>query len=123
MALSETSSVRLEFDQNIYRLSAVKKATYQFGDRCHALIDHGTNGRIVVTLQMKSASNDADNLRGEFANAVLDYELREQVAEETVGIRNLLLAQAFSATSLIPSDDDIDRNGSETTSAPAVQGG
>jgi len=42
-----------------------------------------------------------DFLAGEFQNEVLDQELREAVAEETKGIQNLLLAQAFSATSLL----------------------
>jgi hypothetical protein len=40
-------------------------------------------------------------MAGEFCNEVLDQELRETIAEETAGIRNLLLAQAFSKTSLI----------------------
>lgn len=122
MDLSDTPSVQLEFDESIYRLSAVKKAAYQLSDRCHAHIDRGTEGRLVVALQSKAASYSADTLRGDFANAVLDYELREQIAEETIGIRNLLLAQAFSAVSLIPSDDG-EEGGSSVTPAPSTQDG
>jgi len=36
----------------------------------------------------------------DFCNEVLDQELRERVVREMTGIRNLLLAQAFSKTAL-----------------------
>jgi His-Xaa-Ser system protein HxsD len=88
------------FDSKVYRLSAIKKAAYKFGGLFHILIeqhDHDTE----VHMKPKESSAPIDKLVGEFCNEVLDQELRETVAEETAGIRNLLLAQAFSKTSLI----------------------
>lgn len=36
-----------------------------------------------------------------FQQALLDQDLREIVSEETEGVRNLILAHAFSKTTLI----------------------
>jgi His-Xaa-Ser system protein HxsD len=92
----------LTFDSAVYRLSAIKKAAYKFGGLFHILIEQHDP---VTEVRMKSKESSApiDKLVGEFCNEVLDQDLREAVAEETAGIRNLLLAQAFSKTSLIDS--------------------
>ena len=90
----------LTFDTSVYRLSAIKKAAYKFGGHFYALVEqheHITE----VRLRPKESCASPDTLAGEFCNEVLDQELRETIAEETAGIRNLLLAQAFSKTSLI----------------------
>ena len=97
----QPSEVILEFDTGVYRLAAVKKAAYKFGGRCHVQIEMPTENRAKVTLRPKRAEDDIRFIGGEFQNEVLDQDLREVVAEETLGVRNLLLAQAFSATSLL----------------------
>ena len=94
--------VIIRLDPAVYRLTAVKKAAYKFGDRCHVEIDSGqTRGTICVGLTPKSVLVDPAFLAGEFRNEVLDQELREVVAEETQAVRNVLLAQAFSGTALL----------------------
>jgi His-Xaa-Ser system protein HxsD len=90
----------LTFDSKVYRLSAIKKATYKYGGLFHILIEQHDQAT-EVRMKPKESCVPIDKLVGEFCNEVLDQELRETVAEETVGIRNLLLAQAFSKTSLI----------------------
>jgi His-Xaa-Ser system protein HxsD len=93
----------LTFESAVYRLSAIKKAAYKFGGLFHLLIEQ--HGEVTeVRMKPKDSSASVDALVGEFCNEVLDQELREAVAEETAGIRNLLLAQAFSKTSLIDSE-------------------
>lgn len=92
------------FDPAVYRVSAIKKATYKFGDRFHALIRTLDNGVIEVTLKAKLHLDDAQFMAGEYCNEVLDQELREEIADNTQGIRNLLLAHAFSKTSLLNAD-------------------
>lgn len=93
----------LTFDSTVYRLSAVKKAAYKFGGHFHFLIEQ-QGSLIKVQLKPKESYDSPDALAGEFCNEVLDQDLRETIAEETAGIRNLLLAQAFSKTSLIDSE-------------------
>jgi len=91
----------LEVDTTVYRMVAIKKAAYKFGHRCHVKVTHLTHGSAQVWLQPKSQAVDIEQLAGEFWNELLDQELREAIWEETADIRNLLLAQAFSATSLV----------------------
>jgi His-Xaa-Ser system protein HxsD len=96
-----SSEMSLEFDPAIYHLSAIKKAAYKFGDRFHIQLLTIEGGWVRVGLKPKVAMESPEFLAGEFCNEVLDQELREVVAEETQPVRDLLLAQAFSATSLI----------------------
>ncbi len=103
----------LTFDSRIYRLSAVKKAAYKFCGLFHIHIEQ-SDQITEVRLTPKDSSAPIDTLVGEFCNEVLDQDLRETVAEETVGIRNLLLAQAFSKTSLIDSDMETSEYDTET---------
>lgn len=97
--LSDGTQV-VTFDSTIYRSNAIKKAAYKYGGLYYVHItqlDRATE----VRLKPKESCTTSDALVGEFCNEVLDQELRETVAEETSGIRDLLLAQAFSKTTLI----------------------
>jgi His-Xaa-Ser system protein HxsD len=88
------------FDAALYRSSAIKKAAYKYGGLFYVLISQHEH-LVEVRLKPKESCTSPDALVGEFCNEVLDQELRETVAEETTGIRDLLLAQAFSKTTLI----------------------
>lgn len=92
--------VIIVIDPRIYRLSAVKKAAYRLGNRSFAEIDVLSDGTIRVRLTAKSDKESLETLEGDFRNELLDQDLRESIADETQGVRNLLLAQAFSALSL-----------------------
>ncbi len=98
--------ILIAIDPHVYRLSAVKKAAYRIGDRCYAQIETVSDDLIQVRLKAKSETHSDQALEGEFRNELLDQELREAIAEETAGIRNLLLAQAFSGASLTASASD-----------------
>jgi len=93
--------VSLDLNTTVYRLTAIKKAAYKFGDRCHVGMEPLDDTRVRVTLRAKRSLDNLEFLRGEFQNEVLDQDLRETVAAETEGVRNLILAQAFSRTSLV----------------------
>jgi His-Xaa-Ser system protein HxsD len=91
----------LELDTAIYRVAAIKKAAYKFGGRCLVTIALVTERKAELTIVCHDTGVDVQQLVREIHCEVSDQELREVVLEETAGIRNLLLAQAFSATSLI----------------------
>src|ERR1017187_461393 len=93
----------VRFDRKVYRLSAVKKAAYKYGNIFHVMIEEA-DGFILVSLRPTSANGDPEEAAGNFCNEVLDQELREEIAAETNGVRDLLLAHAFSKTSLIDSE-------------------
>ncbi len=86
----------ISVDASVYRLSAVKKAAYRFGDRCFVQIEALAGERIQVRLTAKSGTMPLDTLEGEFQNELLDQDLRESIAEQTERVRNLILAQAFT---------------------------
>jgi len=93
----------VKFDHGIYRPSAVKKAAYKYGGLFSILI---TDSEKYTDVSLKPTSNcqNPDEAAGQFCNEVLDQELREEIAAETRGIRDLLLAHTFSKTSLIDSE-------------------
>jgi len=96
--LSDGSRV-VTFDAALYKSSAVKKAAYKYGGLFYVLIAQ-RDDHIEVRLKPKEPCTSTDALVGAFCNEVLDQELRETIAGETAGIRDLLLAQAFSKTTL-----------------------
>lgn len=95
----------VKFDRHVYRLSAVKKAAYKYGGLFHFLIEE-TDNFIVATLRPNACCQSPDTSAGEFCNEVLDQDLREEITAETSGVRDLLLAHAFSKTSLIDAELD-----------------
>jgi His-Xaa-Ser system protein HxsD len=102
----EREGLLVAFDTSVYRLTAIKKAAHKFGDRFHILIRPATNGRVEAVLKAKTALADPKRLAGEFCNEVLDQELRELVAQETQAVRDLILAHAFSKTSLLSTESE-----------------
>jgi His-Xaa-Ser system protein HxsD len=100
MDANAVNHVVFDLDMNVYRLAAIKKAAYKFGDRCFIQVATLPNGCARVEINPKAPTASATMLEAEFRNEALDQELREMISDETVGVRNLLLAQAFSATSL-----------------------
>src|SRR5262245_45030999 len=92
--------MHFEFDLGVYRLSAIKKAAYRFAGQFDVQIAPIADSRVRVSLSRKAnAATDIDPMC--LPNEVLDQELREVVADETKGIRDLLLAQAFSGLPLV----------------------
>jgi His-Xaa-Ser system protein HxsD len=106
MSTTQPTPVVIELDTAVYRLAAIKKAAYRFGDRCHILIEPAGGTKIRVALTAKRLLDNPQFLAGEFQNEVLDQELREVVAAETEGVRNLILAQAYAQTSLLDPQGD-----------------
>ena len=93
----------VRFDHTIYRLIAVKKAAYKYGGFFSILIEESEHST-VVSLKPSVTCQNPGEAAGQFCNEVLDQELREEIAAETRGVRDLLLAHAFSKTSLIESE-------------------
>ncbi len=93
----------VRFDPAIYRPSAVKKAAYKYGGLFSILIEESEKSTVVSLKPTADCQNPAE-AAGQFCNEVLGQELREEIAAETRGVRDLLLAHAFSRTSLIDSE-------------------
>lgn len=96
-------SVCILLDTNAYSLSALKKAAYKFTNRAAILFGELEQSRVQVNFSFSNDKNAEfrQQVVQEFCNEVLDQDLRETIAAETESTRNLILAQAFSKTSLL----------------------
>lgn len=97
------TSCRIKFDTRIYSTLAVKKAAYKFAAHFASMFsmldEHFFTAELKFAVDLPQC--DQEELIQAFLNEVLDQDLRERIARETEAIRNLILAEAFSKTSLL----------------------
>jgi len=86
-----------------YTVSAVQNAGYRLATLCTVAVDAVTPESIEVALLAPvETSDDLEyRLTAEFYRHLTDEQLRERIREETQGIRELILAHAFSRTDLV----------------------
>jgi His-Xaa-Ser system protein HxsD len=114
----------VEIDESIYEAPAVLRAAYWMTDRAYVLIQRPEPGKLVVRVRAKRTQpslkspkvDDPLELAGELANALLDHQLREEVARRTAGVRQLILERALADNGAF--DDDPD----ESAGDPVAQG-
>lgn len=90
-------------DLNLYSLTAIKKCCYKFTGDCSIqlkMLDQNIL-KLIFTLSSDSSIDVRNKLISDFHNELLDQDLREIVSKETEPVRNLILAEAFSKTSLL----------------------
>ena len=91
----------LRFDKSVFSVTALKKASYKFMDRLSTTIrDEGESYRVEIRFTKELSGESVTHLLREFEKEVLDQDLREHIKKETESYRNLILAHAFSKTSL-----------------------
>lgn len=87
--------MRLEFERELVRLIAVKKAAYHLSAMISCEISVAGNLIVCDISSLDKAASD-EEVRHAFRTTVLDYDLREQIGEKTETIRNAILAAAFA---------------------------
>ena len=92
----------LSVNTSIYSLEAIKKAAYKFADRASVVINPLSESTVSIVFNFlgRNAEGNPDQVVSDFCNELLDQDLRERIKRETEPLRNLLIAQAFSRTSL-----------------------
>ena len=81
----------MNFDGAVYGCNAIRKAAAKFRGRLSVSIEQ--RGRFHEVRLIQNAYCDSyHSLVRDFCSEVLDQELRERVAREMTGIRNLLSA-------------------------------
>ena len=95
----------LDIDLGVYSLDSLKRAAYRFSDRFATEI---TVDRQIATCKLTfptdRTSESVESVVAAFRRELLDQDLRETIRRETEGVRNLILAHAFSKTGLV--DDE-----------------
>lgn len=94
------------FDLRIYSPAAVKKAAYKFAADFSAILTVRDEHRLEVRIHFaeNGVASHIETVLDAFCNEVIDQDLRELIAKETEATRNLILAEAFSKTSLLHGD-------------------
>jgi His-Xaa-Ser system protein HxsD len=103
--------VALRVDLSVFAMEAVLRAAHKLTDRCHLFVERPTrrDEHVVVTFRPKGDQALLDTTVGEFANELIDQQLREHLAREAGPIREILVAQAFAEGNLLdPNRDDGD---------------
>jgi|ERR1017187_1666256 His-Xaa-Ser system protein HxsD len=92
----------LSLSTSVYSVEAVKKSAYKFADRTSIIINPGPDSTISLVFNFagKYANRDPKQVIADFCNELLDQDLRERIKKEAEPLRNLILAHAFSRTSL-----------------------
>ena len=105
------NEITLLVDEAIYGRTAVLKSCYWFTDRCFIFIYRHDEKHLAIRLAAKSSSLGLDAVAGEFENALLDHQLRFEIARETATLRELIVAKAFAEGDVLedpPVGDDRD---------------
>ncbi len=99
----EPDRVHLLLNSTAYALSAIQKTGYRLARRCTLLIGESkVDGQHVsLLLPVPLAESEARAVALDFLRELTDQQLREHIREETKGIRELILAHAFSKTDLV----------------------
>jgi len=94
--------VEIEFDENIYSLDVIQRASLKFTDMASIAITRHTEAKLCARISMfHDAHVSADDLKKILVNEVLDQSLRERIAEQTAVERNLILSYTFSRSKLV----------------------
>lgn len=93
----------LTVDESVYSQPAVMRAAYWLTDRAYVLVTRPAAGSLRIHVRAKHTKPSLDaprpddpmELAGELANALLDHQLREEIAQRTQTIRETILERAL----------------------------
>jgi His-Xaa-Ser system protein HxsD len=98
--VSDCEVFSLSLDSSVYSLSVIQKSCYALMHLFSVNISRYENN-FLLKIQPLSSDLSSKELEGLLLDELLDYSLREKISEKTEGVRNLILANAFSKTKLI----------------------
>jgi His-Xaa-Ser system protein HxsD len=100
----ERETASLEIDRELFSADAVLRTAYKFTDLWFIFLQtHVTRGnRWLVVLKPKpTAASTTVDVVGEFANELIDQQLRLQLERQFGDVRTLIVAQAFAEGNLL----------------------
>lgn len=107
--VEQDSGATIQLDPRIYSRETLVKAAYWHSATAFIHIPESPNDKFIVSVRLKHPSPTLEipkpitiqEFVGEFCNSLLDFELRKQVAAETAGVRELIIAKAFSESGVL----------------------
>lgn len=94
-----TANFTVTVDLSVFGKDVVLRACYVFADRCYCWIQSEGAGRLLVAFKDRKGKLDADALRGEFANALVDFALRAVIEANTAEVRKAIVIAALTEAS------------------------
>ena len=92
------AEILVEFDRSTQSIGALREAAYRIIRDAACQIDlTGDRYLCHLTPKQRQGSTEGQGLREHFLDLVTDENLREKVAAETSGVRDVILALAFGA--------------------------
>jgi His-Xaa-Ser system protein HxsD len=85
---------------SIYSLEAIHAATYQFTGSYHVLINSNADDSVTVIFEAKDKIRDVSEDLKDFANSLIDHQIRIQLDKTNGRIRDLIVTHAFSPLDL-----------------------
>lgn len=89
--------ISFDIDEDLYASDAIYSASYLFIDRCYVFLARPSERKVRVRLRSKGEQTEAEMeaLAGEFANELLNSQLRFRIGRATAPIREHYMARAF----------------------------
>ncbi len=90
--------ISFDIDEDLYAADAIYSASYLFIDRCYIFLARPAERKVRVRLRAKNAGTTSDALEalaGEFANELLNSQLRVRIGRATATLREQYMARAF----------------------------
>ncbi|MFO0570923.1 MAG: His-Xaa-Ser system protein HxsD [Polyangiaceae bacterium] len=89
--------IAFDIDEDLYAPDAIYGAAYLFIDRCYVFLARPADRKVRVRLRSKGAASaeELEALAGEFANELLNSQLRFRIGRATAPIREHYMARAF----------------------------
>jgi His-Xaa-Ser system protein HxsD len=85
---------------SVYSLDAIHAATYQFTGSYHILITTNADNSVTVIFEAKDKARDVIEDLKDFANSLIDHQVRVQLDKTNGKIRDLIVTHAFSPLDL-----------------------
>jgi len=103
-----TNLVVFEINLSIVSPEALLKTCYWFSRDYVCEVKNQSDSKANVILVPKSVTPEfnPNSIRDVFLTSALDFALREQIEAKTSGIRDLLLAKAFSESGVLEDEPD-----------------
>jgi His-Xaa-Ser system protein HxsD len=101
------NAIAFTLDERVYSVEAVLRTAYWFTDRVYIFVSKPGENTLRVHLKTRPPTLEAPHtvsvtdLAGEFANSLLDHQLRETIQEQTGKIRELLVMKAIAEAGVL----------------------
>ncbi len=94
------AQANLTIDTSLYDIEAIHAATYQFTGSYHVLITPNADNSVTVIFEAKDKARDVSEDLKDFANSLIDHQVRLQLEKTNGKIRDLIVTHAFSPLDL-----------------------